>query len=111
MAAIANHTLDVSPFHQPIAGTFLQRNGVPAPPPDEQRRLFLDFLNKFLQVEIYGFQSGFGVKSDLILFRHPTTGCTLAVPTSTMLLPVEQARRLVQNKITASSAAFGLVAL
>ena len=74
----------------------------------EGRRLLLDFLEQFLLVKITGFQNCWGFRPDLILFEHPTTKTTLAVDTDTMLLPMAQARQLVQSRIAASSIAFGI---
>ena len=62
------------------------------------KELLLEFISKFLEVHIIGFQSGFGVRSDLILFFGPT-GSTLAVPTSTMLLPREEALQVIQERV------------
>ena len=67
------------------------------------RQLFVDFLEDFLQVSFVGFQSGFDIQPDLILFKGPC-GSTLAVPTSTMHEPRDAARRIIQEKIAARDA-------
>jgi hypothetical protein len=69
------------------------------------RQLFVDFLEDFLQISFVGFQSGFDMQPDLILFEGPC-GSTLAVPASVMHEPRETARRIIQEKIAASDAAF-----
>jgi hypothetical protein len=63
------------------------------------KRLLFDFICACLAVEIIGFQSRFGCGSDLILFRSPETGSTLAVGCSVMLETCDLARQIVQSKI------------
>src|SRR5277367_6728305 len=63
------------------------------------KRLLFDFMCAFLAVEIIGFQSRFGRGSDLILFRSPKTGSTLAVNCSVMLETCDLARQIVRAKI------------
>jgi hypothetical protein len=73
-------------------------------------QLFIAFLEAYLQIHFQGFQSGFGFRSDLILFRCPISGSTLAVPTDTMLLPEHMAREVIKSKLEESAKAFGKVA-
>jgi hypothetical protein len=76
-------------------------------PPQPGYQLFIAFLEAYLQIQFCGFQSGFGVRKDLILFRSPSSGSTLAVPTDTMLLSQDMAREVIQSKIAESERAFG----
>ena len=69
------------------------------------QQLFVDFLEDFLQISFVGFQSGFGIQPDLILFTGPC-GSTLAVPASIMHEPREKAREIIKAKVAASEAAF-----
>jgi len=69
------------------------------------RQLFVNFLEDFLQIKFVGFQKGFGIRPDTILFRG-VCGSTLAVPTSTLREPRKRARQLVQEKLTENAAAF-----
>jgi len=69
------------------------------------RQLFVDFVEDFLQIKFVGFQKGFGVRPDMILFRG-VCGSTLAVPTNTLHEPRERARRIVQEKLTENAAEF-----
>jgi hypothetical protein len=69
------------------------------------RQLFVEFIEQFLQIKFVGFQKGFGIRPDTILFRG-VCGSTLAVPTSTLREPRERARQMVQEKLTENAAAF-----
>jgi hypothetical protein len=69
------------------------------------RQLFTDFMEDFLQIKFVGFQRGFGIRPDMILFRG-VCGSMLAIPTSTLHEPRERARQIVQEKLTANAAAF-----
>lgn len=70
--------------------------------------LFVSYIEAFLGsgVTFRGFQSGFGLRPDLILFDHPDSKTTLAVPVDTLHLPQELARQRIHNKIAASLKAF-----
>jgi hypothetical protein len=70
------------------------------------KQLLFDFMREFLRVEIIGFQQGYVQTPDLILFRSPKTGSTLAIPCSVMLLSHEQAVEAVQAKIRINEQAF-----
>jgi len=70
------------------------------------QQLLHDFIAAHLGVEFLGFQSGFGLTSDLILFRHPRTRSTLAVPTSVLLQSRELAQETVASKIAASERSY-----
>jgi hypothetical protein len=73
---------------------------------DDGKRLLFDFINRFLGVEIIGFQQGFKHIPDQILFRSPANGSTLCVPCSVMLLNHEQAADVIQTKIRQNAAGF-----
>ncbi len=73
---------------------------------DEGKRLLFDFINRFLGVEIIGFQQGFRHIPDQILFRSPANGSTLCVPCSVMLLNHEQVADVIQAKIRQNAAGF-----
>jgi hypothetical protein len=70
------------------------------------KQLLFDFMERFLSVEIIGFQEGFRQTPDQILFRSPRTGSTLSIPCSVMLLQREQAVEVVQSKIKINERAF-----
>jgi hypothetical protein len=82
-----------------------RRTFVPSSP-KSARTIFIQFLQEFLCIDFRGFQSGFGKHPDLILFAAPS-GSTLAVPTSVMLEPREQALEIIQEKIAANELRFG----
>ena len=69
------------------------------------RQLFVDFVEDFLQIKFVGFQKGFGLRPDVIVFRG-VCGSTLAIPTSTLQEPRERARQIVQDKLAENAAAF-----
>ena len=69
------------------------------------RQLFVDFVEDFLQIKFVGFQKGFGIRPDKILFRG-VCGSTLAIPTITLREPRERARQVVQEKLTENATAF-----
>lgn len=69
------------------------------------RQLLTAFIQDHLGIEFKGFQSAYGHGDDLILFAGPH-GSTLAVPMNTLHEPQETARRIVQEKVEASAAAF-----
>ena len=65
----------------------------------------LQFVSQFLGVTAFAFQSSFGTKAhDLILIEW--NGSTLAVGCDLLLMPREDARRLVAEKIEVSMALF-----
>lgn len=76
------------------------------------RLAFVHFLEQFLEVKFKGFQSGGGLTPDYILYDGPALDepgnllhgqpSTLAVPTTVMLLPQEQARIEVKRRWAAS---------
>ena len=76
--------------------------------PQSAHRLFIAFLEQYLEIEFVGFQSCFGHGSDLILFRSPRTGTTLAVSCEVMLQPRPVALAIVQSKISESDCKFQL---
>jgi len=69
------------------------------------KQLFIDFIEDFLQIKFVGFQKGFGIRPDMILFSG-TCGSTLAVPVGTLHEPRERARQIVREKLKANAAAF-----
>lgn len=70
------------------------------------RRLFVDFIERYLQIEFQGFQSGFEVRPDLILFAGPHRS-TLAVPTTILLESSrEDALEMVRQKRVAAEHKF-----
>jgi hypothetical protein len=74
---------------------------------DDGYTLFVAFVETFLGgVTFRGFQSGFGFRPDLILFEHPRSKTTLAVPVDTLGLSQEEARQMIQGKIAASERSF-----
>jgi len=70
-----------------------------------EKQLFVDFIEDFLQIKFVGFQKGFGIRPDMILFCG-TCGSTLAVPVNTLHEPRERARQVVREKLEANAAAF-----
>jgi len=98
----------------PKAGALFSKGnleiGAPAPLPQKAqleggKRLLFHFVEDFLQIELFGFQSGFGVCPDSLLFVGPH-GSTLAVPVDILLEPREIALQFVQEKIRKSAEAF-----
>jgi hypothetical protein len=73
--------------------------------PPAAKQLFEDFLEQFLEIEFIGFQSGFGLRDDLILFYGPH-GSSLSVPTKVMLLNRDEAVEQIRQKVLASEKAF-----
>jgi hypothetical protein len=83
------------------------------------RRLFISFVENFLEIKFQGFQPGYGPVPDLLLFR----GCpsdsanpllqghtsTLAVPVSVLLEPRQKALEIVQAKIRQSNEPYQVV--
>ena len=77
--------------------------------PQSAKQLFVQFLETYLDIKglFVGFQSRFGRGSDLILFRSPKTGSTLAVDCTVMLNSRrENALEIVQQKIKANETEF-----
>jgi hypothetical protein len=76
--------------------------------PESSKRLFTQFLERYLGIEglFVGFQSGFNYRADVILFRAPKTGSTLAVECSVMLQPHLTALAIVKEKIRSNEAQF-----
>ena len=69
------------------------------------KAVLLQFISEFLGVTAFAFQSTFKTKPhDLILIEW--NGSTLAVPCDLLLMPREQARQVVAEKIAVSRAAF-----
>ncbi len=68
----------------------------------EAYRLLVTLIEGFLQIKFCGFQSGGGIKSDLIMFAGPALNdpgnllhgkpSTLAVPVDVMMWPQKEAR-------------------
>lgn len=74
---------------------------------DDGYKMFVAFIETFLGgVTFRGFQSGFGFRSDLILFDYPGSKATLAVPIDTLGLSQEEARQKIQEKIVVSEQSF-----
>jgi hypothetical protein len=69
------------------------------------QQFFTALLENLLEVPIIGFQQGFGIRPDMILFSGPF-GATCAIPRNTIYEPREQAREVVRVKIEASKRAF-----
>lgn len=71
-------------------------------------RLFVDLIEKFLDIKFKGFQSGFGIKPDLIQFEGPALydpgnplhgqRTTLTVPTEVMRMQQDRARQEVRDR-------------
>jgi hypothetical protein len=80
-------------------------NGEHASTPKSARSIFIQFLQDFLCINFQGFQSGFGKHPDLILFEGPRC-TTLAIPTSVMLKPREEALQFIQEKVETCEARF-----
>jgi hypothetical protein len=87
-----------------------------APETETGKALFVAFLESYLGIEFSGFQSGFGILPDQILFAgvaldspgHPLHGktTTLSVSTEVMLLPQEQALAIIEDKKRAAAKSF-----
>ncbi|SRR5216684_800003 len=96
---------------RPTGALFSKGNleiGAPAPlkaQVEDGKRLLFRFVEDFLQIELFGFQSGFGFQPDSLLFLGPH-GSTLALPVDVLLEPREIALQLVQEKIRKSAEAF-----
>jgi hypothetical protein len=84
--------------------------GVPLPSvPQLAKRLFIESLEGYLGIEglFVGFQSAFERGADLILFRSPKTGSTLAVECTVMLdARREHALEIIQQEIIANETEF-----
>jgi hypothetical protein len=79
--------------------------------PSSARQLFIEFIEAYLGLQglFVGFQSTFGRGADLILFRSPKTGSTLAVECTVMLCARrENALEIIQQKIQANEAEFAV---
>ena len=72
------------------------------------RQLLTEFIATWLGIDglFIGFQSRFKHGSDLILFRGPRTGSTLAVECDLMLQPRSVALEIIQSKIRANVESF-----
>jgi hypothetical protein len=96
---LANHNGDAtapSPLpHTPIAS--------------DAKKLFFEFLSRYLGVEIYAIQPGYGIVGDSYLFKGPH-GTSMCVPTSVMLLHQPAALAVIQEKISAKRKEFEGVA-
>jgi hypothetical protein len=70
----------------------------------EAKLVLIHFLEDYLEIRglFIGFQSRFGHGSDLILFRAPQTGSTLAVECNVMLERRGRALQIIQEKIIAN---------
>jgi len=68
---------------------------------EDGKRLLFHFIEEFLQIELVGLQSGFGVRPDSLLFVGPH-GSTLAVPIDTLLEPREIALAIIRSKVESS---------
>ncbi len=93
-----------------LSSTICVVEGVPLPSvPQSAKQLFIQFLETYLDIEglFVGFQSTFGRGADLILFRSPKTGSTLAVECTVMLnARRENALEIVRQKINANETQF-----
>ena len=74
----------------------------------QARHVLIHFLEDYLDIAglFVGFQSRFGHGSDLILFRAPQTGSTLAVECDVMLLQRGQALEVIREKVAANRKTF-----
>ncbi len=70
----------------------------------EAKQVLIHFLEDYLEIRglFVGFQSRFGRGSDLILFRSPSTGSTLAIECDVMLERRDRALEIIQEKIAAN---------
>ena len=75
---------------------------------EDGKRLLFHFIEEFLQIELFGLQSGFGLRPDCLLFVGPH-GSTLAVPVDTLLEPREIALEIIRSKIESSHKQFTAV--
>jgi len=75
---------------------------------EDGKRLLFHFIEEFLQIELFGLQSGFGLRPDSLLFVGPH-GVTLAVPVVTLLEPREIALEIIRRKIESSHKQFKAV--
>jgi hypothetical protein len=73
---------------------------------EDGKKLVFAFIEAYLRIDLFGLQSGFGVRPDSLLFIGPR-GNTLALPVSILLEPCDLAREIVQTKIRESTNAFG----
>lgn len=78
---------------------------------EDGERLLAHFIEDFLSeppnvISFLGFQSGFKVRPDLLLFRVEDIGSTLALPTSILLEPREIALQIIEKKLAESRHAF-----
>jgi len=72
------------------------------------KRLLFHFIEEFLQLELVGLQSGFGIRPDSLLFVGPH-GSTLAVPVDTLLEPRQVALEIIRSKVASSNKQFAVV--
>jgi len=69
------------------------------------KRLLFHFIEEFLQIELVGLQSNFGVRPDSLLFVGPH-GSTLSVPIDTLLEPRDIALEIIRSKVESSHRQF-----
>lgn len=72
---------------------------------EQSKQLVIHFISEFLGIDFAGFQSGFGIRPDMILFHAPS-GSTLCIDTDVLLMPQEAARQAVLNKLEACEQSF-----
>lgn len=74
-------------------------------PPSDAKKLFFEFLSRYLGVIVFAIQPGFKNSPDTYLFRGPH-GTSMNVPTSIMLLDQTTALQLIQERIVQKKKAF-----
>jgi len=72
---------------------------------EDGKKLVFAFIEAYLRIDLFGLQSGFGVRPDCLLFIGPR-GSTLALPVSILLEPRDIALEIVQTKIREVTEAF-----
>lgn len=76
------------------------------PIPSDGKKLFFEFLSRYLGVTVFGIQPGWANRHpDCYLFVGPYD-TTMTVPTSVMLLDQDVARRVIEEKVSAKRKAF-----
>lgn len=77
---------------------------------EDGRRLLSEFIESFLsdtdRISFIGFQSGFQIRPDMLLFRVEEYRSTLSLPVSILMEPREIAVEIVQRKLAESRRMF-----
>lgn len=71
----------------------------------DAKKLFLEFVSRYLGVKVFGIQAGFKNTPDTYLFEGPF-GTSMHVPTSVMLLDQASAIAVIKEKLFAKREAF-----